>query len=104
MTRTACKSTAFSITLTGGVGEPFAMYEYRRNNTECKRYAVSSSSSILASLLAYQPKQRIPTKNCLLDHVQSFCYDTACFSSEVVQTGIPELDIGLMREPALIDE
>lgn len=36
----------------------------------------------------------------LLVHVQSLCYDAACFSSEVVQTGIPELDIGFMREPA----
>lgn len=83
---------------------PFAMYEYRRNNTECKRYAVSSSSSILVSLLAYRPRSQIPTTNYLMDHVQSLCYDAACFSSEVVQTGIPELDIGLMREPPLIDE
>lgn len=39
-----------------------------------------------------------------MDHVQGLCYNTACFSSEVVQAGIPELDIGFMGEPALIDE
>jgi hypothetical protein len=46
----------------------------------------------------------MPTKNCLLVHVQGLCYYATRFSSKVVQTGIPELDIGFMREPALIDE